>query len=234
MNCVKKNYNLEMEKTLESFGGRKHSLFLHACCAPCSSACLERLVPFFDIMVYFYNPNIHPQSEYFRRRDEILMFVKEFNLRNAEKIEIMEDSYSPEEFDEAVRIDLEPELAFAKEKGERCRRCYEFRMKRAFEQACRLEFDFFATTLTLSPLKDAEKVNEIGRSLQSLVDSAGKKIPKYLFTDFKKKNGFLRSLQLSDEYGLYRQSYCGCKYSLANSLREKAEKNNVQAEDSGS
>lgn len=246
------NFNTEMENTIQSIeqereknGVKKPTLFLHACCAPCSSSCLERVSPFFDITVYFYNPNIHPEAEYIRRRDEILSFVKEFNARDAvikndaknvdgenstnqnvgednvndkiggNPINIIEDKYDVQDYYDAVRIDLNPELAQEKEKGERCRRCYEFRMKRAFAIAESKGFDYFATTLTLSPLKDSEKVNEIGRLLNENAEATGEHV-RYLYSDFKKKNGYLRSLELSKEYGLYRQTYCGCVYSMQN------------------
>ena len=216
------NFNTEMENTISLIeesraanGGKKPALFLHACCAPCSSSCLERIVPFFDITVYFYNPNIHPESEYVRRRDEIIGFVKEFNLRNEKQINIIEDKYDVQDYYDAVRTDLNPELVHEKEKGERCRRCYEFRMKKAFALAEEKGFDYFATTLTLSPLKDSDKVNEIGRLLNESAIADNKHV-RYLYSDFKKKNGYLRSLKLSEEYGLYRQTYCGCVYSLQN------------------
>ena len=231
INGKKINYNTEMENTIKLlqekaaepgatgdgkiYANKKPGLFLHACCAPCSSSCLERVAPFFDITVYFYNPNIHPETEYIRRRDEILSFVKEYNQRNEKQINIIEDKYDVQDYYDAVRIDLNPELAQEKEKGERCRRCYEFRMKRAFAIAESKGFDYFATTLTLSPLKDSEKVNEIGRLLNEESEKSGGKV-RYLYSDFKKKNGYLRSLELSKEYGLYRQTYCGCVYSMQN------------------
>ncbi len=218
----KLNYNTLMEKTIASLNGKKAPLLLHACCGPCSTACIERVAQFFDVTVYFYNPNIQPAGEYEKRKDTIFTFAADFNARTQQNIKIIEETYDVSDYDKAVRIDENPELAFEKEKGERCRRCYEFRMKKTFDFAASHGFDFFATTLTLSPYKDSEKVNEIGRLLDENALAGGGKT-RYLYTDFKKKNGYLRSTKLSEEYGLYRQNYCGCRYGLANQIA--AEKN---------
>ena len=211
---IKTNYNDVMEKIIASLEGKKASLLLHACCGPCSTACLEKISSFFEISVYFYNPNIYPFEEYEKRRDEIFKFVEKLRSATGREIRILEGGYDKDDYDRAIRIEECPELAFEAERGERCRRCYEFRMKKAFEYAAENDFDFFATTLTLSPYKDSDKVNEIGRLLDEQAVKNGLEL-RYLYSDFKKKNGYLRSIEISKEYGVYRQDYCGCVYSLS-------------------
>ena len=223
---MKIDFNKKMEEMIEGLNSNHPKLLLHACCAPCSTACLFRVLEYFDVTIYFYNPNIYPEAEYFRRRDGIFEFVRKVNESllqkdsSAAKVKIVEREYNPSEYDNAVRINENPELATEPERGERCRRCYEFRLIKAHEYACSNGFDFFATTLTLSPYKDATKVNEIGRQIDEEIIGFEKiekgTKAKYLYTDFKKKNGYLNSLNYSKEYNLYRQNYCGCKYSLEN------------------
>lgn len=210
------NYQKELDSLLLSLGKNQNSdnkktLLLHACCGPCSSYVLEYLSDFFDITVFFYNPNIYPQEEYFRRLNELKKFYESFPVVKNHKVKLIEEKYIPEEFYSAIQIKQNPELAFEKEKGVRCYRCYEFRLKRAYEFANKNHFDYFCTTLSISPFKDAEKINEIGQKLEQ-----HNVLPKWLFSDFKKKGGFLRSLELSKEYSLYRQQYCGCIYSSQN------------------
>lgn len=213
----KKNYQKELESILDSIisryasePGTKQSLLLHACCAPCSSYVLEYLSPYFDITIYYYNPNIYPPEEYNRRLSELRNFLPAFPPALANNVKLVTGAYDPEDYDRAVDIASHPELADEQERGERCRKCYELRMQKAYAYARENHFDWFTTTLSISPFKDADKINAIGASLQ-VQDG-----PKFLTSDFKKKNGFLRSLQLSSEYGLYRQQYCGCVYSLKN------------------
>lgn len=209
---------------------QKPKLLLHACCAPCSSYVLEYLEKYFQIAVFYYNPNIFPEQEYRRRFEELQNFYKVFPPALQGKIQIIEKKYNPQEFYDAIKINSEPQLATEAEKGERCRRCYEFRLKATFDYALQNQFDYFCTTLSISPFKDAQKINKIGENLQknaqnlpNLQENFAKnaefskseflKIPKWLPSDFKKKNGFKRSLQLSEEFSLYRQEYCGCVYS---------------------
>ena len=194
----------------EKTPGKKPTLLLHACCAPCSSYVIEFLSLHFDITIFYYNPNIHPQAEYDRRLDELKKFLTQFPEAVKNSVKLFCDTYNPEDYFTATNVRIETELQSEKEKGERCRRCYEFRMKRAFEFAVENHFDYFTTTLSISPHKDSEKINEIGYTLDKL-----QKI-KYLPADFKKNNGFKRSLELSAEYGLYRQDYCGCIFSKQN------------------
>ena len=214
---AKENFHREMLSIIEDIKnskiGHKPKLLLHACCAPCSSHCLELLAQTFDITIYYYNPNIHPQEEYFRRLEELENFLTIFPVAVNNKIKLVKDDYHVEDFFTATNVQEEVELQVEPEKGERCRRCYQFRMTRAWEFAEENQFDYFTTTLSISPHKDSKKIDSIGRQLEKL--SRDKKL-KFLPSDFKKENGFLRSLQLSDEFNLYRQDYCGCIYSKLN------------------
>lgn len=186
----------------------KPKLLLHACCAPCSSYVLELLSDLFEITILYYNPNIHPETEYRRRLNELKAFLKKFS--KAQNIVLVEDTYNADDYFEAVGTEKEPELKEEPERGERCRRCYEFRMRRAALYAKEHLFDFFTTTLSISPYKDADKINILGQSLADEIKTS------YLYADFKKRNGFKRSLELSAMYGLYRQDYCGCVFSIRN------------------
>ena len=217
----KVNYQKQLDKILEKMdlvngdSLSKPSLLLHACCGPCSSYVLEYLYKYFDITVLYYNPNIYPQEEYERRFSELKKLYESFPPALEGKVKVVEQNYDPEEFYEAVGTQENPELAKEPEKGERCRRCYEFRLRRAYEYACAGKFDYFCTTLSISPFKDAEKLNVIGQELEQKAKEKSKdKIPHWLPSDFKKKGGFKRSLELSAEYDLYRQEYCGCVYSM--------------------
>lgn len=204
----------------------KPNLLLHACCGPCSSYVIEYLSKYFDITIYYYNPNIHPSEEYYRRLNELKKFLAKFPDAINNSVKFVEDSYNPEEYFQATRTKEEPELQTEPERGERCRRCYEFRMRRAYKYAVKNSFDWFTTTLSISPYKDAEKINTIGKFLQNEEFEKEKNLEttKFLPSDFKKHGGFLRSTQLSAEYGLWRQDYCGCIYSKQNLQREREEK----------
>lgn len=215
------NYQKELDELLTNVSSsdksRKPTLLLHACCGPCSSYVLEYLYKYFDITVYYYNPNIYPPAEYERRLSELKKLYEVFLPATEGQVEVVETDYEPEDFYQAVRTREEPELAAEPEKGERCRRCYEFRLRRAFEYATAHQFDYFCTTLSISPFKDAEKLNVIGQELEQKAKEKSKdKIPHWLPSDFKKKGGFKRSLEISEEYGMYRQDYCGCLYSKNN------------------
>ena len=194
----KVNYDAEMEKTVSAYQNtaEKPTLLMHACCAPCSSACLERVKDFFDITVYYYNPNIDSEEEYRKRSDEQKKLCGILNVK------FIAEEYNPEEFYSAVKgFENEPEG------GERCEKCFYLRLKKTAEIAKAKGFEFFTTTLTLSPLKDAELLNMIGNEV------AGETGIKFLPSDFKKRGGYQRSVELSKEYGLYRQNYCGCIFS---------------------
>ena len=197
----KQDYQKQLDLILEKLEG-KPTLLLHACCGPCSSYVLEYLSKHFEITVLFYNPNIYPAQEYERRLEELKRFYTKFVP--AKNVHVIQEPYDPEEFYTAVGTREQPELATEPERGERCRRCYELRLRRTYNYAAAHGFDYFCTTLSISPFKDAQMINEIGEMLGG---------PKWLSSDFKKKNGFKRSLELSAEYGLYRQDYCGCIYS---------------------
>ena len=208
---TKRNYQKEMENMilLTNDSLSKPTLLLHACCGPCSSYVLESLFKYFDITVLYYNPNIYPSEEYNRRFEELKKLYKTFPPALEGKVKVVEIDYEPEDFYSAIKVREEPELALEEEKGERCRRCYELRLRRAFEYAKEHGFNYYCTTLSISPFKDAEKINVIGEALQT--DQV-----RWLPSDFKKKGGFKRSLEISQEYGMYRQEYCGCIYSKNN------------------
>lgn len=216
------NYQRELDKKIESLvdSAANPSLLLHACCGPCSSYVIEYLAKYFDITILYYNPNIFPKEEYKRRLNELKNFLPRFPAALQNNVKFVEQNYNPEEFYSALDIKKHPEFADEPEKGERCRRCYELRLKRAFKYAAENNFEYFCTTLSISPFKDAEKINQIGKELCL---SSPKRNPKWLVSDFKKKGGFKRSLELSEEYGLYRQQYCGCAFSKANTEKFRAE-----------
>ena len=205
----KRNYQRELEQLISNIEpGHVPSLLLHACCAPCSSYCLEYLSQYFSITVLFYNPNISPAAEYQKRVDEIKRLISELPAKN--KISLIEGRYLPEEFYTSVKgLENEPEG------GKRCHVCYELRLHEAAVVAKELGYDYFTTTLSISPLKDADKLNEIGKKLSDEYAIS------YLYSDFKKKNGYKRSIELSKEYNLYRQNFCGCVFSKREADNEK-------------
>lgn len=172
-------------------------LLLHSCCAPCSSACLERLKDFFKITVLYYNPNIDDREEYEKRKAEQIRFLQETGFAD-----FLDCDYESEAFEEMAKgYEAEPE------RGKRCYLCYELRLNKTAQTAKEKGFSWFATTLTLSPYKNAEWLNEIGGK------AGGRYGVNYLCTDFKKQGGYHRSIELSKEYGLYRQDFCGCRFS---------------------
>lgn len=193
------NYDLLMQKEINSLNYTP-TLLLHACCAPCSSVCLRRLGNYFKITIFFYNPNITDQEEYLKRSEEMKRFIKEFKIKH--EIKIIEGKYNPLSFLEMVKG-----MENVPERGSRCFLCYQLRLKETLKVAEENHFDYFATTLTLSPFKNTTWLNQIGEEL-----SENKKV-KYLYSDFKKHNGYKESIELSKQYHLYRQNYCGCIYS---------------------
>ena len=195
------NYEKEMEKTLDALAaaGEKPKLLLHACCAPCSSATLERLSGHFALTILYYNPNIYPPEEYHRREAELERFVKDAGYAGVPVIEL---PYNPREFYDAVKgLEEEPE------RGGRCTVCYRLRLEQTARYAVSHGFEWFTTTLSVSPVKDPVRLNTIGTELAAQYGL------KYLLSEFRKKDGYKRSLTLSAEYGLYRQDYCGCEFS---------------------
>ena len=198
MNVI--NYQKELDKLIAGLNGRRPTLLLHACCAPCSSYVLEYLSSYFRITLFYYNPNISPESEYRYRVSEVKRLVAEM-LPDSD-VTVVEGRYDPECFVQAVRgLEGEPEG------GKRCRVCFRLRLEEAARQAQNLGCEFFTTTLSISPLKNARALNEIGEELAPIYQT------RYLVSDFKKREGYKRSIQLSAEYQLYRQDYCGCIYS---------------------
>lgn len=215
------NYYIEFEKQLKNVdkdnreGKKKPRLLLQACCCPCSSHCLEVLFGYFDITVFFYNPNIDELEEYNKRLEELRRFTKEADF--ALDVKVIAGEYEPEVFYEMAegKEDLP-------ERGARCYDCYMLRLRKTAEYARENGYDYFSTTLSISPYKNSEWINEIGMKLENEMrqmkeeknkDNSENKVPVFLFSDFKKKNGYKRSIELSEEYGLYRQDYCGCKFS---------------------
>lgn len=196
---MRRNFQRELDMLLEQLQkeNRRPSLLLHGCCAPCSSYVLEYLNSFFEITLFYYNPNIYPASEYCRRLEEQRMLLSRLN------IPILEGPYEPDAYDQAVQgLEGEPEG------GARCRKCFALRLEAAAAKAAELSYDFFATTLSISPHKNAQLLGELGESIGHRYGV------QHLPSDFKKKEGYKRSIQLSAEYGLYRQNYCGCLHSM--------------------
>ena len=196
------NYQKELDKVIESLSQQEKvpTLLLHSCCAPCSSYVLEYLSNYFGITVFYYNPNIYPDEEYEMRVREQQRFIRAFPAKHP--IDFIEGAYDKERFYEMARG-----LEAVPEGGQRCFQCYELRLREAGELAKARGFDYFTTTLSISPMKNAEKLNEIGLRLAEELGVA------YLCSDFKKRNGYKRSTEISKEYGMYRQDYCGCVYS---------------------
>lgn len=204
------NYQKELEKQIDRLQKEQRvpKLLLHSCCAPCSSYVLEYLSNYFVITVFYYNPNIFPENEYTKRILEQQMLIGDMKVKYP--VSFLAGNYDRERF-----FDIAEGLEQLKEGGERCFRCYEFRLEEAARIAKEGEFDYFTTTLSISPLKDADKLNDIG------IKTGEKYGVEYLQSDFKKKNGYKRSIELSKEYGLYRQDYCGCEYSFRDRQQKK-------------
>lgn len=198
----KRNYHRELEQKLTAFekAGQVPSLLLHSCCAPCSSYCLEYLSKYFQITVFYYNPNITDREEYDTRVREQERLIQQLPAKHP--IRFVEGAYAPELFYQVVKgLEKEPEG------GARCKECFRLRLEESARLCKECGFDYFTTTLTISPLKNAPLLNELGEQLAEQYGVA------FLNSDFKKKNGYKRSTELSAEYGLYRQDYCGCIYS---------------------
>lgn len=209
-----RNYQKELEKIIyeNEKDGTTPRLLLHACCAPCSSYCLEYLSQFFSITVLFYNPNIYPEEEFAKRAGEEKRLISALKAKN--EINFVQCDFDPSEFYTAVKG-----FEDCREGGERCRKCFELRLRKTAAYAKEKGFDYFTTTLTISPLKNAEVLNETG-------EKAGEEYGiKHLPSDFKKKGGYQRSIVLSKEFGLYRQDYCGCVFSLRRDMDMRRDKN---------
>lgn len=211
----KVNYQKQLDKLIENLDkeGRVPSLLLHSCCGPCSSYCIEYLSQYFKITVFYYNPNIYPDQEYYHRVKEQQRFISLFPAKHP--VSFIEGDFDKDSFYQVAKgLEQEPE------RGARCSKCFELRLSTTAKKASELGFDYFTTTLTISPMKDAALLNEIGQAM-------GEKYKvKWLNSDFKKKNGYKRSTELSREYDMYRQDYCGCVFSY----RERQEQKNKMEE----
>jgi len=199
----KRNYHKEMENQISSLRGRRARLLLHSCCGPCSSYVLECLAPYFDVTVFFCNPNIYPTEEYEKRLLTQKQLVRGMTASTGFNVDFLEASYEPTVFSRiAAGLENEPEG------GARCVACISHRLEMTAKAAAEHGFEFFTTTLSVSPHKNPQLINQAGEALSKKYGSC------YLFSDFKKRGGYKRSIDLSREYNLYRQNYCGCAYSI--------------------
>lgn len=203
------NYQIVLDETLKEIekNNEKPKLLLHVCCAPCSSYVLEYLNKYFNITVFYYNPNISTKDEYDKRYNEEQRFVKEYPFEN--EIKVINGKYDNEKYEKLI-----DGFQDEKEGGARCFKCYRLRLEESAKYAKENNYDYFTTTLTISPYKNSKVLNEIGNELSQLYGI------KYLYSDFKKRNGYKRSIELSHKYNLYRQDYCGCKYSIRNKIED--------------
>lgn len=199
------NYQKETDSVIESLNGTVPTLLLHSCCAPCSSYTLEYLSRYFSITVFYFNPNISPKAEFDKRFAEQKRLIE--TLPSENKISLICGDYNYDEF-----LNIARGYESVPEGGERCFRCYRMRLEKTAELAKQNGFDYFCTTLSISPLKNSQKINEIG------FDVAEKYGVKWLPSDFKKREGYKRSIELSREYELYRQNFCGCVFSKSQNL----------------
>ncbi len=211
---MKQNYQRLLDQTILQLQeqGRVPRLLLHACCAPCSSYVLEYLSAYFSITVFYYNPNIYPDEEYNKRVAEQKAFIERFPAKHP--ISFVKGDFDKERFYEVTKgLENEPEG------GKRCQQCFRLRLEETAKLAKEMQMDYFTTTLSISPMKNAQMLNEIGGAL---ADDYG---ISYLYSDFKKREGYKRSVELSKEYGMYRQDYCGCVFSYRSRQQEKEERN---------
>ena len=220
MNTAKINYQLLLDREIEMLSeeGRVPRLLLHSCCAPCSSYTLEYLSKHFEITVYYYNPNIYPEEEYERRVSEQTRFISELPAEHP--VSLIVGKYDPAEFYEAVKG-----LEHIREGGERCFACYRLRLESTARLAAELGFEYFTTTLSISPYKNAPRLNSIAEEL------AGIYRIKSLPSDFKKREGYKRSVELSKQYGLYRQDYCGCVFSQREREQDRQKESDTKGAD---
>ena len=205
---MKTNYNILMNDIIDTLkDGKVPKILLHSCCAPCSTEVISRLTPYFDITIIYYNPNIEPKSEYENRKKEQIRFIEEYPSVN--KIDFLDCDYDNDAFLEMAKgLETEPEG------GTRCHRCYELRLNKTAFKAKELGYEYFGTTLTVSPYKNSVVINQIGENL------AEKHQIKYLYSDFKKEDGYKKSIEYSRKYKLYRQNFCGCHFSRMIGIEE--------------
>lgn len=211
---MNRNYQIEMENIIKEEQEKSHipTLLLHSCCAPCSSYVLETLSSYFRITIFYYNPNIYPEEEYLKRKEEEKRFIREFPSKYP--ISFLDCDYDSESFYKIAKG-----LEHLKEGDRRCYLCYKLRLENTAMEASKQKYDYFATTLSISPYKNSNWINEIGFLLEKKYQVS------YLPADFKKKNGYRRSIELSNTYGLYRQDYCGCIYSQIEKNKKQKEFN---------
>ena len=201
---MKQNYSNMCDEILNNMNGR-NKLILHSCCAPCSSYVISYLTKFFDITILYYNPNISPYDEYIKRKNEQIKLINNINKDN--KIDIIDCDYDNDLYERLIKgLENEPE------RGSRCSICYQIRMEKTAMVGKDNNYDFFCTTLSVSPYKNSDLINKIGKQLEEKYNI------KWLYSDFKKKDGYKQSIELSKKYNLYRQDYCGCIYSKPKSL----------------
>ena len=196
---MKENYSVKCENILNNLDGKK-KLLLHSCCGPCISYVISYLTNYFDINILYYNPNIYPYDEYLKRKQEQIKLINEIDCSN--NLDIMDCDYDNDLYEKCI-IGLENEP----ERGNRCMVCYNLRMEKTAKMAKECNYDYFCTTLSVSPYKNSEWINKIGEKLQNKYNI------NWLYSDFKKKDGYKQSILLSKKYNLYRQDYCGCIYS---------------------
>lgn len=194
------NYQKQTDNIIQGLKDKKPRLLIHSCCAPCSSYTLEYLSEYFEITVFYYNPNIYPLEEFEKRFNEQKRFIEEMSFLN--KVNLIRGEYLYDEFEQIAKG-----LENVHEGGERCFKCYRLRIEKTAKLAKEMGFDYFCTTLSISPLKNSQKINEIGFDLENIYSV------KWLPSDFKKREGYKRSIELSKKYNLYRQNFCGCVYS---------------------
>lgn len=196
---MKVNYSALCEEILNNLNGKK-KILLHSCCGPCSSYVISYLTKFFDITILYYNPNIAPYSEYLKRKEEQIRLINEIETENG--LDIIDCDYDNDKYEEVIKgLENEPE------RGKRCYICYKLRLEETAKKAKDGSYDYFCSTLSVSPYKNADWINEIGKELECIYGV------KWLYSDFKKKDGYKKSILLSNKYKLYRQDYCGCIYS---------------------
>lgn len=209
---MKENYSNKCEQILNEIKEKKR-LLLHSCCGPCSSYVITYLTNYFDITVLYYNPNIYPYEEYIKRKNEQIKIIELLNSKSKNNIDIMDCDYDNNLYEEKIKgLEMEPE------RGKRCEICYKLRIEKTANIAKENNYDYFCTTLSVSPYKNANLINKIGEEMEQ------KYKIKWLYSDFKKKDGYKKSIMLSQKYNLYRQNYCGCIYSkknIINSLQEQ-------------
>jgi predicted adenine nucleotide alpha hydrolase (AANH) superfamily ATPase len=201
---MNENYFKLGQKQLESLNGKKRIL-LHSCCAPCSSHVISYLTKYFDITILYYNPNISPRSEYEKRKEEQIRLIKEIDKEN--NIDIIDCDYDNDIYESRIKG-----FEDCPERGNRCTICFDLRLSKTAELAKQMNYDYFCSTLSVSPYKNSKLLNELGKKMENIYGVT------WLYSDFKKENGYKHSIELSKKYNLYRQDYCGCKYSVRNKL----------------